>query len=257
MRFDNCKWKVTMVRQLAVAGSIVLFLTAIMYCSPEAKVPDRREAETDAALARHLVGFELRAPSLVDALLELGKRTNQPMGIEYVDDEALQNPVHASVPDGTLDEGLRTILGGREGYSWHVKDGVVLITNARAPKGRNNLLDTLLPTFSTPRCSPQEAGNLLYMNLGVSLHPGVGVAGDYRPGLTGMRVGPMQMKNVSVRQVLNRIASEAGQLGWVVQVSPSEMSQHPSSGFWLLVDYHDASLMGHVGALIRQARAGF
>jgi hypothetical protein len=190
----------------------------------------------------------------VDALLQLGKRAGQPLGIEYSDPEEVQKPLRVDVPDGTLDSALRAILAGRKGYSWKAEDGVVVVTHAGVPKGQGNLLNRVLPSFSIVRCSPQEASHQLEMALVLWLHPGIrGMAGDYSPGMTGKNVGPLRLTNITVRQVLNRIAREAVQLAWVIQVTPREMGQLPSSGLWLVVDYDEPFVMGHVGERIRYA----
>lgn len=233
---------------LCVAGTVVLsnFVAGQTRTSPKPGI--------DEVLTRHVKTLPLQAPSLVDALLELGKHAKQPFGIEYIDIQELQKPLRVDVPDGTLDNALRAILAGRKGYSWHVEDGVVVVTHASLPKGQGNLLNKVLPSFSVARCSPQEAAVQLYMAVDLSLHPGIrGFAGDYSPGLWGKTVGPLNLTNITVREVLNRIASEARQIAWVIQVAPQDMDRLPSSGLWSLVDYEDASAMGHVGKLVRDA----
>jgi hypothetical protein len=210
----------------------------------------------DSTLMQRVERFQLQAPSLLDALLELGKRAKQPLGIEYVDPTELQKPIRIDLREGTFEDALRAILRGQKGYSWSAQNGVVVITHAGVPKGEANLLDRVLPSFSISAGTPEEASHVLEMDLFFSLHPGpVGIVGEYDPGLRekAKAVGPLRLTNVTVRQVLNRIAGDARDLAWVVGVPPGEMGQWKNTGLWFLVEYDDALVMGHVGERLRHA----
>ena len=191
-------------------------------------------------LGKRVSGFRVQGLPLVDALIQLGMATGQPMGIEYVDLESLEK----------LGEGLRLILAGRKSYTWRVENAVLVVTNAFVRRGRANLLHRVLPAFSIPRCTLQEASHELEMDLTQQLHPGMGIIGDYNPGLKGLTVGPLEMKDVTVRQALDRLVEAAGQAAWVVQVLPRESDQAPSYGFWRVVEYNDGATVGRVGELI-------
>lgn len=233
---------------VCVAGAIVLS----SYFAVQA--PLQANPATGGVLSHHVGRFPLYAPSLVDALLQLGKHADQPLGIEYIDLKELRKPVQVDVPEGTLDNSIRAILGGRIGYSWYTRDGVVVITHAGISHGAANLLNRILPNFSIARCSPQEASLQLYMGLLRLLQPGIqGIAGDYNPGIGAKTVGPLRLIHPTVREVLNRIASEDGHVAWVIQVTPQEMGRLRTSGLWSLVEYNDASAMGHVGKRLQGA----
>jgi len=201
-------------------------------------------------LGKRVSGFRVQGLPLVDALIQLGMATGQPMGIEYVDLESLEKPTSFSLDHGTLGEGLRLILAGRKSYTWRVENAVLVVTNAFVRMGRANLLHRVLPAFSIPRCTLQEASHELEMDLTQQLHPGMGIIGDYNPGLKGLTVGPLEMKDVTVRQALDRLVEAAGQAAWVVQVLPRESDQAPSYGFWRVVEYNDGATVGRVGELI-------
>src|SRR5437016_8452072 len=140
MRLYNDWWE--------IALKVEFLLTALLACSsflvsngavvvrPGVRPPSSDEEEV---LGKPVSGFRVQGLPLVDALIELGKATGQPIGIEYVDFESLEKPTSSSIDHGTLGEGLRLILTGHKGYTWRVEDGVVVITNSSAPRGRANL----------------------------------------------------------------------------------------------------------------------
>ena len=131
-------------------------------------------------LGKRVSGFRVQGLPLVDALIQLGMATGQPMGIEYVDLESLEKPTSFSLDHGTLGEGLRLILAGRKSYTWRVENAVLVVTNAFVRRGRANLLHRVLPAFSIPRCTLQEASHELEMDLTQQLHPGMGIIGARR-----------------------------------------------------------------------------
>ncbi len=203
-------------------------------------------------LAKPVGSFEVQSVSIVGALLQLGREARIPLGIEYVDLEAAERPISVSLNQSTVGEALKAILKDSKGYEWRVNDGVLIISHARVPSGRKNLLDLVLREFTLPPCTVQEAGHSLWMALDYQLRPGIrGTVGNYSPGVAHDRIGPLTMRNVTARQVLNRLVSDKRNAAWIVQVPPSYLDQVPSDGLWRIVEYDDPTLQ-YVPQLLRQ-----
>jgi hypothetical protein len=147
---------------------------------------------------------------------------------------------------------LDAIMAPNKRYTWAYQDGLVMVRRLDTPPGVKNLLKEVLPEFSIQRSTLQEASLLLYMSLSHRLHPGPwGILGDYNPGLTNNLVGPLTMRDATVKQVLNRLVSEKKSAAWLVQVPPQFMDQLPSSGLWSIVEYDDPALK-YAGENLRQ-----
>jgi hypothetical protein len=175
---------------------------------------------------------------LLDALLQLGQEEGVPLGIEYVDREALEKPLSVKLDETTVGEIVEGLLGQNKGYSWRVRDGVLTVSHESVVSGKENLLDHVLHEFSVPRCLVGDACNLLHMVLVQELHPQIqGFAGDYSPGDLQNLIGPFKLRNVPVWRVLNRLVSANKKAAWIVQVPPGHLDELPSYGLWTIVEY--------------------
>jgi hypothetical protein len=72
-------------------------------------------------------------------------------------------------------------------------------------------------------------------------HGVVGVLGSILGERREDRVGPLTMRHVTVRQVLNRLVSEGNMAAWVVLVPPARLRKLPlpEKGAWYVIAYDD------------------
>ncbi|HEY6273051.1 MAG TPA: hypothetical protein VIX19_13810 [Terriglobales bacterium] len=80
-------------------------------------------AQHEEAAARLVPSFDVNGGGLVEALLRLGEQERVPMGIEYVDADALEKPVKISLRQVTVAQALDALLPQESGYSWRLQDG--------------------------------------------------------------------------------------------------------------------------------------
>jgi hypothetical protein len=170
----------------------------------------------------------------------LGEQERVPLGIEYVSREALEKPITEGFHNTTVGGILERLLGGGKGYTWRVQDGVLDVSHKSVATGKANLLNHVLPTFVIRRCLVADASNVLCMSLNSQLHPEVtGYAGDYNPGNPQDLIGPLEMQNTPVRQILNRLVSANNRAAWVIRVQPGCLGQLPPGGLWKIIEYEN------------------
>lgn len=227
---------------------------ALLYLvQPTASLP---HPQLPRVAASPVESFSADHVPIVDALLQLGREQHVPMGIEYVDLAAVEEPISVSLQHVTLARVLDVILSSRHGYVWRFADGVVVVSHQSAPAGTRNLFDFVLPAFSIRRCTLQEANQALALDLYVALHPETkGIIGNYSPGNSSTMVGPLNMRAVTVRHVLNRLVAQAGYAAWVAQVPPRHLGELPSTGLWRLVDFSAPANLREADLLRRNLRA--
>lgn len=209
--------------------------------------------QSGATLSRRVPSFQGQGLCLVDALLKLGQQEQIPLGIEYISREALEKPVGTDMDETTVGKIVQALLRGDKSYNWEVRGSVLNISHKTLPSGNANLLDRVLPEFAIPQCSVAEASNVLYMTLDQQLHPWVkGYAGEYNPGDLQNRVGPFQLRNATVREILNRLVSGASKsAAWIVRVPADHLGELPTHGFWTIIEYESPPRQ-YAGDLLRQ-----
>jgi hypothetical protein len=193
-----------------------------------------------SAGGRGVISFRAAGVSGLEALLALGRLEHLPMGIRYVDRGLAEKPITVSVRGATLGEAVRAIMRQESGYTWTLSRWLLSVNHIRAPRGRHNLLSTVIPDFRARRETLQECSYLLYMDLYLVLRPGTtGFAGDYYPGRLSSLVGPLHLRGLRVAAILDRLVCVYGDAAWMVTLPPGYMDELPPRGLWKIVDYRD------------------
>jgi hypothetical protein len=186
--------------------------------------------------SRRVAFFAVKQRNLIDALLCFGQQDGIPIGIEYIDKAAFQQRITVEFRERNVKEVLDAITH-LVGYRWSINGQVVSVTHEGALVGKSNLLNTRIPRFRIPETTMLEASLAVSLHLYVVLNPTSGIAGDYPGGNPDFRVGPLDMKNATVREILNRIVSQRGNGAWVVQQPPWTMGKDLGYGLWKVLEY--------------------
>jgi hypothetical protein len=190
-------------------------------------------------LQRPVAVFSANHVSMVEALLRLGQEQHVCFGIEYVDSHSLLDSISVLVNNATVDDVVREIVSHGKGYDFKQVDGIILVTNAGLPHGNKNLFDHVVPLFSTPRASVQEANNALWMQVQVDLNPTItGFAGHYPTGDREDIIDPIEEHLSSVRHLLNLIVGRSKGSSWIARVGQDQLSDVPPSGVWQILEYN-------------------
>jgi hypothetical protein len=216
------------MRTIAIA--IVLFCTSGMFSGQS------RSAVTISP-SRRVPFFAVNERNVIDALLSFGGQEHIPIGIEYIDKAAFQQRISFEFRKRNVKEILDAITQP-VGYRWFINGPVVLVTHDGALVGKSNLLNTPIPRFRIGETSMHEASLALSLHLCFTLNPNSGgTAGDAPGGNLAFRVGPFDVKNTSVRGILNQIVSQHCNGAWVVQQPPWTMGKDLGYGLWKMLEY--------------------
>jgi|GEM_PF-2183017 len=201
--------------------------------------PGRKVSRAGEDLMDRKVGsFQVKAVSLTDALLVFAQQEKIPMGIEYVDEAGLTNPISVSTGPTTISGALRLIFGHAHGYSYSAQYGTLIISHSGLPPRKRNLLDYTLPSFDAPRTALDKISWELEVALAHQLRPRVrGWAGDYIPSQPAVLVGPIHERKASVKQVLCAIVSQGTPAAWVITVPSERLDSENPRDLWKILPY--------------------
>jgi hypothetical protein len=175
---------------------------------------------------------------LTETLLKFAHQQNVRIAVEYVDRNALDQPIAVNLQDKTVRQGLDSILRNGRGYSWRTRNGVIEIRNQHVSKRANQQLDTVIPVFQiSDSASAKAASAMLWMNLQAKLDPSMkGFAVSVGGGAEASNVIPATLHNRTVREILAYIVVNSRAEGWIV-TGPSEcLGFTPYCGLWMLVE---------------------
>ena len=111
-------------------------------------------------------GFRSEGVGLVATILRFSEEEKVPVAIEFIDSQALRQPLAIDLGRMSIAQALDAILKHAPQYRWRWQDGIVQITNQDSPHGSKNLLETVIPIFELKRrATVQEASVLLSMYL--------------------------------------------------------------------------------------------
>jgi hypothetical protein len=211
-------------------------IAIVLFCTTGMPHGQSRSAAT-LNVSRRVPLFEVKQRNLVDALLIFGGQEHIPIGIEYIDKAAFQQRINADFRERNVRQILDAITH-QLGYRWWMSGPVVSVTHDGALVGESNLLNTRIPQFSIGQTSMHEASLALYLHLYFVLNPkSTGIAGDSPGGNPAFRVGPFDLRNATVRDILNQIVSRQSNGAWVVQQPWWRMGKDLGYGIWKVLEY--------------------
>lgn len=186
--------------------------------------------------------FTSRGMGLSETLLKFSHEEHRPVAIEYVDQISMDRPVDVCLRNKTIRQALDSILLQGNGYRWKLRDGIVEVTNTRASKRGEDLLNRVIPVFTIAEGeTAQMSSTMLWWNLQMLFDPKRGFAGDAMGG--SFSVKPATLLNRRVREILSYIVRNSGAEGWIVWGPPECLGFTPYCGLWYLIegDSSDAS----------------
>jgi hypothetical protein len=215
------------MRAIAIA-TVLLCLTSSVSAQIRSAPPN---------LSRKVAFFSVKQLNLIDALLSFGTQEHMPIGIDYIDKTTFQQRRNLEFRERSVREILDALTHPLD-YRWSIAGAVVSVTHDGALLGRSNLLNTRIPQFRIGETSMHEASLALTLHLYFVLNPkSGGIAGDALGGNLAFRVGPFDLKNATVRDILNQIVSQHSNGAWIVQQPPWTMGKDLGYGLWKVLEY--------------------
>jgi hypothetical protein len=216
--------KITLL--LAATALIIVWLEGraqVQAPAPQAAVVDRFEAHGEDAL---------------QTLLRFGVVSKVPLGLVLTDSRLCTTKITLSVQSEPALSIVDQLTKQIDGYHWAVQDGVVVIKPGFLPASTSQLLSTVIPRYSVPRTTLAGLDLFLVQDLRAVFHPELGSAGSLMSSPDAFRVGPFEMLNATLEQILDRIVKEAGG-EWVLLPTPDNFRNVSDLKFASLISYTD------------------
>ena len=200
--------------------------------------------------------FTPTANTVRDQLVEIAQYYKIPMGIEWVDQPRPEPAPSISVEEPTVRAQLNSLLQSTPNYSLVVKDGIVSVSTKHYDADSNNFLNLNVGDFNISKANVFDAEAKLRSRIRTTLHPERylgGSNGGYGYGVP--REDGLDLKNVSfsgkdltVRDILDRIVKSNGNTLWLVNIVPSRImknepffsqfdSQEETDFFWKIISF--------------------
>jgi hypothetical protein len=176
--------------------------------------------------------FVPKSTSAVEQLLEVARHYEIPMGIEWAEPpktEVSPLPVeNQTTVQGLVDE----ILRGIPGYRSETDNGVLHISNPTLEADPRNFLNLGISEFAIRNGSVFDADAILKLKIEMAIH-----AERYVGGWNGGYGSPrghildtnnvtFSGRNLTVREILNKIVTANGNALWLTRLVPSKMMQN-------------------------------
>jgi hypothetical protein len=219
------------VQKLAVLLIVLLWLSAS--AAGQTRRSDR--ASIEFKLSQE-TSFIPQSASALEQLTEAAQYYQLPMGIEWVGQSSIHVPKPLYASRRTVRSLIDTILQQVPGYRARVENGVLNIARAAITDTPKNFLNLRIPEFQVDRANLYDCNALLRLKINMMLHPELykgGVGGGYGYGVPSedrfdANSITFSGRNLTVREILNKIVAINGNTLWVVQLVPNkEMTGEP------------------------------
>jgi hypothetical protein len=184
----------------------------------------------ESKLNHKVEAFDSESSSTTSQLIELGQEFQIPLGVEWLlrAEEKPARPIH--VRQALVRDALQIILQQQPGYQFAVREGIVHVFAQVLVNDHRNFLNLVVPRFGLEGESLFGASLKLNVSIKQTLHPSKGFGGGYGGvGLNNDFAVPnitFSGSNLTMRQILGKIAALQGNALWVVRLKRSEMMKN-------------------------------
>ncbi|MGA8428933.1 MAG: hypothetical protein WB729_03855 [Candidatus Sulfotelmatobacter sp.] len=225
---------------------VVTLLATIALLVPSMLASDARnpEAALDATLHSTVTSYVVDAENLLQALAKFSDDFHVPIGIEWQLSSVPSKPVRFRFEKTTVLQILKDIAAVEPGYALSTANGVVHISRITISDDRRNFLNIPISNFELASEYVFHANNRLrklVVELAnpVSTKNEAGCAGSFGVG-AGDQKASFQLRDVAVRDVLDRLLTSAGFNIWLVTFP--ELPATTTKGFFKSISIFSPNL---------------
>lgn len=225
------------LKNLSIAVSTAALVISTS-CLAWQSVP--RETQTSQSFGERLSAkipvFESDHQPLAAALLKVVYRYHLPLGLEYIDRDAVQRPLELKLRNSSVREVLESLVGQMPEYRVRFGSGVVEVYSPKARQDRANLLNTVIGNFDLQKDTIRMASAELRDSLANELQPGAGSIGDVVDSFLSPKFS-LHVRAAPVYEILNALVAADGRTLWAVAAPPNRLSVlQPAVPLWKLYD---------------------
>lgn len=190
---------------------------------PAAQPPPTPVLSVETKLAQ-TADFVPHGASPLEQLIEVAQHYKLPLGIEWIEQTEAAAPQPSLSPGATVEDLLNAILKNAEGYRVALENGVLHVNRPALADDPLNLLNLRIPRFDVKGQNLFVAQSKLRLAMLMTLFPkefkrGYISDSGYPPGhVFDVKNISVSGRNLSVRDILDSIASSSGNALWVVRL---------------------------------------
>jgi hypothetical protein len=193
--------------------------------------------------------FESHGDIALHSFLRFAAESKVPLGLVLVDDQLCKKKTEISIRGESVQTVIGKLTSQVDGYQWVLQDGVLLVEPQLIPESTSQLLNMPLTRFAAPRTTLKGLGLFLTVDVRAQLRPDPGgTAGSLSRSPDTPMVGPLELRNLIVQQILNMIAKLVRGGEWILYPTPDDYRKAADRKFVEVIDYSENPL-GNIQAL--------
>lgn len=211
-------------------GIVSVFALAVTICVSQPAAAQQGNAHSLNQKLKQKVQFRPKASAPLDQLIEVAKTFYIPMGIEWSESAKCNGSPAGFRTEETVGELLQTIVRRCPDQTLTVDQGIVHV-HSRFARHSHNILNLRLWRFQIKEGSVYDAEHELRLTIDMHLHP-ENYTGGYNGGygsprdeVLGIPNISFSSRNITIRDVLDRIVETNGNALWVVRLSATSLDR--------------------------------
>ena len=204
----------------------VLFLMFLFYPFAEMRTasPPTVSEQLRARLRTTIPNYNLRAKNFIDALTRVAGEFQIPMGIAWINTPGARHDLSLSWTNATLQDIIEAVTKTQPGFQVQVGDGIVHIRNPKVIPPEQDFLTLRVNRFEVNNEHVDFVSRKLHDLVKLTLSPPKpqsgpgGIGGSPGYNLDEAKIS-MEMHNVTVEEILDRMALSSTKRIWIVTFS--------------------------------------
>lgn len=211
---------------------LVVVFVALFALAPCSQISRANSPGIREKLDKRVKHYDTVSRPMIACVLELAYEYEIPIGIEFVNREAMTRPIDIQAQDQTVRALLTSIVQQIPDYHVSFADGLVEIFSSSARDDASNMLNRIVKTFSIKDQDAGIANRELACALARETDASAVCVSSIARGQLGAQKITLNLTNAKVYQIVNAIVAQNGKAAWTVIAPPSSLTNPHSNDLW-------------------------
>lgn len=193
------------------------------------ETPRRKQPSFDQRLGIRVLRYDTGPRPFVRAVLDLVSKYQLPLGLEYVDREALRRPLNLRLNNKSVREILQALVAQVPQYRLRISPDVIEVYSPKARADASNFLNTVVANFARTGQTPRMVSLAIYSAVTAERHQVCcGIVNVLEPG--DAPTVTLALRDKRAYEILDALV--ARMQGFWIPVVPPEKLSVPGPKLW-------------------------
>jgi hypothetical protein len=221
------------MRDLARLSAVCLLCVGLFsFFLPKPNVTANGPVSFKDKLTKRIPSFETSGRTMVANIVDLSYQYELPLGLEYVDKDAVSRPIDLHFQNESIENIVVAITQQLPQYRVNFSDGLIDVFVPKERESSANLLNKKITEFNAAGLDTGMANQEVSCSLARAINPSTMCYSSVAIGQLGDNKITLHMRDAKVYELVNAIVAQNGKAMWTITAPAAALNGRKAGDLW-------------------------